>query len=266
MSNNTKDLQTETAAAAEGGGIRRFFSNPVVGFVGSVASLIGLGLAVYFYLESRAYRELRYFVNPARAVVVHAGQTSRLAITLDGALVKHDISAAQVAFWNEGRSAIKPDNMLRQLVVKTSSTAPIIDATIRKKSRDVVKIELDKSRLALGELTVFWNILEFHDGGVLQIIYLGSVDTPVVARATIEGQGDLPSGKTGGSHKNLWWLSIIVGAMVGIIINLLHSLAKRNKRIEPLFLALTSGVTALFVWRLVNYYLSRTEVGPPFGF
>ena len=136
------------------GKIRRFFSNPMVGFVGSIASIIGLGLAVYFYIEARETRELRYFVNPARAVVVHAGQTSRLSVTLDGAPVKRDVSAAQVAFWNEGRATIKPDNILRSLVVKTSPTAPIIEATVRKRSREVVKIDLDRSRLVLGELTV----------------------------------------------------------------------------------------------------------------
>ncbi|HEV7515050.1 MAG TPA: hypothetical protein VGR07_01995 [Thermoanaerobaculia bacterium] len=206
---------------------------------------------------------MRYFVNPARAVVVHAGQTSRLSVTLDGAPVKRDVSAAQVAFWNDGRAAIKPDNMLRQLVIKTSPTAPIIDATIRKRSREVVKVELDRSRLAQGELTAHWNILEFRDGAVLQIVYLGKVDTAVTASATVEGQGDLP--KVRGKQTHHWSWGIIVGLITGMAGSLLFALLKRNKY-EWLFDAIMSAALALVFLFLVNNYPFPAELGPPFGF
>ncbi len=58
----------------------RFFSQPVVGIAGSIASIIGIGLSVYFFLASRETSELTYFVHPAKAAVVRTGQTSRLSI------------------------------------------------------------------------------------------------------------------------------------------------------------------------------------------
>jgi hypothetical protein len=254
--------------STESSGFRRFFSNPMVGFVGSIASIIGLGLAVYFYIEARETRELRYFVNPARAVVVHAGQTSRLSITLDGAPVKRDVSAAQVAFWNEGRASIKPNNVLQSLVVKTSPMAPIIEATVRKRSREVVKIDLDRSLLTQGELTVHWNILEFHDGGVLQLIYLGDVNAPVNARATIEGQGELPEAS---GTQNTWWLILALGlANIGVILLAIaistHGWINENKNRFRVIAVLAMLVA---ICGIAVYYTSHgisSGIGPPFGF
>ena len=36
----------------------KFFSNPIIGFIGVSASLIGLGLGIYFYFSSKEKREL----------------------------------------------------------------------------------------------------------------------------------------------------------------------------------------------------------------
>lgn len=245
------------------GQIKRFFSNPVVGFIGSIASVIGLGLAVYFYIEARETRELHCLVNAARAVVVHAGQSSRISITLDGAPVKRDVSAAQVAFWNEGRAAIKPDNILRSLVVKTSPSAPIIEATIRKRSREVVKIDLDRSRLGLGELTVRWNILEFHDGGVLQLVYLGDVTTPISAQATIEGQGELAERETENGHRmSLALLIFDVGLLFLIMAAILFDKGplKNNFRLG------IAAIVASGVAVMAQLIAALPAHGPPFGF
>jgi hypothetical protein len=52
--------------------LRQFFSNPIVGVAGSIASIIGLVLAIYFYFQATHYRNLVYFVHPAKAVVVRS--------------------------------------------------------------------------------------------------------------------------------------------------------------------------------------------------
>jgi hypothetical protein len=248
---------------------RRFFSNPIVGFVGTLASVIGLALAIYFYFESRVTRDLRYFVNPARAVVVHVGQTSRLAITLDGAPVKRDVSAAQVAFWNEGHQSIRRENVLRSLVLKTSSATPIIDATIRKRSREVVNIDLDRSRLAAGEVTINWNILEFQDGSVVQLVYLGDVNTAINAQAVIEGQGDIRTDVTNKNYNRILgivWVSFVIVATAMVLrfgVNML--IGNLKLKLLKVFLLIAVGyIVTLVSIVLVRFFLP--EVGPPFGF
>lgn len=168
--------------------VRRFFSNPVVGMVGSVASIIGLVLAVYFFLQSQQRRELLYLVSPAKAVIVKAGQLSKLAVTLDGKSIDTDVTAAQLAFWNQGNQAIRREHILRPLTLRTAPATPIIDATVRKTSREVVQIDLDKSRLQDGELSISWNILEQGDGAIVQVVFAGPAAVDIPASATIEGQ------------------------------------------------------------------------------
>ncbi|HST20534.1 MAG TPA: hypothetical protein VLR90_05430, partial [Blastocatellia bacterium] len=72
--------------------------------VGSIASIISLFLAVYFYIEGKEIPELTYSVHPAKAVVAQAGQSVRLATSYDGKQVNTDVTIAQIAIWNRGKA------------------------------------------------------------------------------------------------------------------------------------------------------------------
>ena len=45
---------------------RNFFANPLVGVLGTIASIIGLFLACYFYFQSKEEPDLVYYVIPLR--------------------------------------------------------------------------------------------------------------------------------------------------------------------------------------------------------
>lgn len=272
---------TETLSSSKS--VIQFFSNPIVGVTGSIASVLGLLLAIYFYVASRDYRELRYFVHPARAVVVQAGQTSRLSITLDGDSVNQDVSAVQVAFWNEGNQSIKRGDVLRPLVIKTSPESPILEAEVRKRNRDVVEITLNRSRMDMGELEVDWNILEHHDGAILQLVYFGDAQVPVTATAIIEGQGEIekmeysgeiqsPSeqySESGNINRPLVSFMLIILAVVVMVAGLrvIVQLRKEGGHIATYnYIVYIGGPLA--VWVVVIYVLfQETGIhGPPFGF
>jgi hypothetical protein len=65
---------------------------------------------------------------------------------------------------------------------------PPCEASIRKKSRDVVSVQLDQSRLNQGILGLSWNILEKNDGAVIQLVYAGPPSIHLIASGVIEGQ------------------------------------------------------------------------------
>lgn len=156
------------------------------------SSIIGLPLAIYFYVQTLASRDLQFYINPARAVVAKADSTSRLTLAIDGTPVDQDLSAVQIQFWNEGKIPIRMDSMLKPLRIKTVGNAPIIEAVVRKRSRDVTGIAIDSSAAAAkGEITLSWTILEKGDGAIVQVIFLGDLSTEISATATVEGQGDL---------------------------------------------------------------------------
>lgn len=168
-----------------------FFGRPIVGIAGSIASIIGFALSIYFFAASHENPDLTYFVHPAKAAVVRTGQTSGLTIQFDGQNLTGDITATQIAFWNAGRKAIHGENVLQTFVIRTSNKTKILEARIQKASRDVVGLALDNSRLSSGELGVTWNILEQNDGGVVQIIYLGDDKVEIGANAILEGQPNI---------------------------------------------------------------------------
>jgi hypothetical protein len=165
-----------------------FFSNPWVGMVGTAAGVVGVLLTIVFYLRSASYPDLVYLDSAVRTIVVKQGATSRLAVVFDGRPLTQDVTATQVALWNRGRQPIRRAAVLQPVTITTEPRVPILEATIRKTSRDVVGFDLDRTRLADGEVSVWWNILEEGDGGVVQLVYAGDVGTRIHCRGVIEGQ------------------------------------------------------------------------------
>lgn len=148
-------------------------TNPAVvvfSLVGLILTLVGFPLSIYFYYAAKEYPQLTYYTHPVKATVVRAGEASRLSAIFDNKRVETDITAAQVAIWNQGRRPIRREHMLRPLVIFTENHTPILEATIRKTSRDVAGIALNQDELNKGRVTVHWDILEQNDGGIIQLI------------------------------------------------------------------------------------------------
>lgn len=253
--------------------ISHFFANPVVGLVGSLASVLGLILAVYFYLQASRHRELVYFVHPARAVVFKTGQTSRLNITLEGRRLKTDVTAVQVAFWNEGTETIRREHVLQPLVIRTAGRVPIIEGKIRTVSRKVVRLRLDARRAAVGELRVSWNILERDDGGILQIVFAGPPESSVSASAVIEGQAKIRHAKPQSwMGRSAGWALLTMGLLILPMlaaVNYRHSAGKTTKLdifVLRLYVPVSILVSIISAGAAIYYLAVFIPPEPPFGF
>src|SRR5690242_9415759 len=159
------------AAPKKPSAVMRFFSNPIVGILGALASIISVPLAIYFFAQTTQFRELVYYVNPAQAIVVKAGEVSKLRVLIGDRELKSDVTTAQIAIWNRGNESLKPENVLVPVVIRTVPSVPILEAKIRTKSRDAIGFVLDESHLEDGIVGLSWKILEQGDGGVIQIVY-----------------------------------------------------------------------------------------------
>lgn len=264
-----------------------FFSRPIVGIAGSITSVIGLVLSIYFFAISREAPELTYFVHPAKAAVVRTNQMSRLSVQLDGQTLTGDITAAQIAFWNAGRKAIRTDAVLRPLVIKTANGARILEVRLQKATREVVGIGLDASRLAFGEVKIKWNILEQNDGAVIQVVYAGDESVPLEAYAVLEGQPEIVkleysralstpneeyARRQGKTKRILTYILLVVGTLNIAVVLWFYS--RRRHRAKQLSrqaslevsdwfsLALSVFIFGMGIWGL--FY--EIPPGPPFGF
>jgi len=164
--------------------IKEFLSNPWIGGIGTVVGIVSL----FLYFSGKQSRHLEFNLNPAKAIVVKAGQASKLAVSYGGSPINSDITAAQIALWNQGNLSIKPDNILQPIAIVVDG-AQILEATIRKNSRSVTALKLDSSEVQKGRLGVSWQILEHGDGALIQVIYTGTPEANVRVEGVIEGQG-----------------------------------------------------------------------------
>jgi hypothetical protein len=252
-----------------------FFAHPSVGIVGSIASIISLIFA-FFSVESRTKPGLTTYVHPARATVVKSGQASALTVLFRGQPIGSDISAAQIAIWNEGKQPI-PIADVRQPISVVSSV-PILEATVRKKSRDVVNITLDRAHLEEGRVGIGWDLLEQDDGAIIQLIYAGGPDVQLRTVGTVIGQRTINqiiySQKLRTPNEQYETLSSIDRlfsyfflATAVLLCIFVYAIPPRS-RLVPLrpasiarFLAVVSYV-AFAVW----LFLTSAPSGPPFGF
>jgi hypothetical protein len=176
------------------GELSKFLSQPFVSYVtlvGTIASVVAIPLAIYFFVKSKETPELAYYIYPVKGAVVQTGQASRLVASFDGQPIQSDISVAQVAIWNQGNRPLKSNDVLRPIVISTEGNAPILEATIRKNSREVTQLSLNTDEIQKGRLRLNWAILEQSDGGIIQLIYVGGPKIPINVDGIIEGQPQL---------------------------------------------------------------------------
>lgn len=158
---------------------------------GIVFYLFPIFISIYLFVLAKENRDLCFFENPTKATVFKSGQAAGLQVLHQGTPIDTDVTIVQVAVWNHGRKSIRQENILKPVILYTSPGCSILDASIRKASRDVSDIRLDKSSLKEGTLPISWKILEKNDGAAIQLIVAGKPATAIRCKGTIEGQKNI---------------------------------------------------------------------------
>ncbi|HIF9370500.1 TPA: hypothetical protein ACX6RS_004111 [Photobacterium damselae] len=267
-----------------------FFSNPLVGILGSLASLLGLVLAVVFYYTAQLSPQLVYSVQPNKNILVNTDITSNISVLHKGELIQDkDIVAVTLSIWNSGNKSIRRPAILEPLHIKLDSSAEILEALVTKSSRDVtrIKVENDSDLFKKGIVPISWDILEQGDGANIQIIYAGKKDSQLTVTGIIEQQGKPVQLSTftiknnDNSYLNdikvLKWLipgillfSVTITVftfkgtpLLNVLTKAFFKKAPRNVKISwgSLIIACTP-----FVFGAVYIFLKLDEWYPPFGF
>jgi len=155
--------------------------------VGLIVGVLGIGLSIYFYTESKMYRELTYYVYPIKTSIFRKGESSKLDILVDNERRDSDITGVQISIWNRGNQSIRENDLLLPIRILTKPQVEIIDFKTTHKSRDVIGFSHDSDR-EFGEIFLNWRILERNDGISVQIIHLGDENIQFLVDGVIEGQ------------------------------------------------------------------------------
>jgi hypothetical protein len=153
-----------------------------IGFVGGIASIVGIPMSYYFWKVEPRRRELTYAVQPVRSVLVHGAQNTNMTVLYKGHQITNDINVAQVLIANAGGVPIESGDILSPLSLVISNGA-ILELSPRVEAKAgtdlVLEYKPDSDRVALR-----WKILEKDDNPIIQILYAGPGD----ARISLEGR------------------------------------------------------------------------------
>jgi hypothetical protein len=159
-------------------------------WLGLLISTVSIGLAVYFYAESREERDPVFMVDPSRVEIISHERVANSPIKVlhDHTPIQGDVYAVRFFFWNAGKRSIRPENVLEPIQVTLSdSGSEILDFRPLKTSRPVAHVQLTRPQPNSQTLLVTFSILERGDGMGGQIIYQGKSGAPLQVTGTIEG-------------------------------------------------------------------------------
>jgi len=161
-------------------------------WLGLLVGALGIGFSVYTYAESRQERDPVFVVDPNRVEIISEERVANSPIVVlrrDKKPIRGDVYTVRFFFWNAGKLAIEPPDILEPLQITLGdSSSEILDYRSVKTSRPITHIELSRARTdSLRTLLVSFSILERGDGLAGQIIYQGRRGVPLQIAGTIKG-------------------------------------------------------------------------------
>jgi hypothetical protein len=245
----------------------------LVGFLGAVASIVGLALALFPSIVAPE-RELAYCVNPIRTPINQTTKASDIAVTYKGNPAPGNVTAAQIAIWNAGREAIESNDVLAPVILKLPADVTILETNILKVTRDLTHFSANVAGMPKSQVQFDWRILEHNDGALVQVVYGGPVETRITLDGQIKGQRS-PREYTRRAQRATptGMLLLLTGflACASAIQHLVDRWAERKMNLRQgkayyFFAKLQAGLIATaFLGALYFYWLAHISLSP-FGF
>jgi hypothetical protein len=176
----------------EGGGDWRshifFFWFSIVGTVGTLSGVV---LSVYFYQASQIKPLLTFGVHPLKTELQRPDFDKELGFIYKGKPIESEsITSVQVSIWNAGTRSIRESDVLDPFRLAMPDGSAILSVRAKKTSRPISGFEIlgNQEDYKSGICPLKWRILEPGDGAVIQIIYAGGARRDPTLVGAVEGQ------------------------------------------------------------------------------
>jgi hypothetical protein len=254
----------------------RWYSHPLVNVLSLAIGVVGILLASFFYLKSKASREPYFYLEPERTILVNRDLAigQKLAVSYDGYTgATGDITAVQCYFWNAGGTPIHSQDVLEPIAVALPVGNEILEAAVIRQSRpSIVDFRVTSEVGGDGKRTntasIRFKILEKGDGASLQIVYAGGPEVPIQFSGAIEGaaiqQLKKPGEESALKHVRLdrWRIVTTIMGLSGLIFIpvsiFLFRLRERLTADIPIGLAIRSSFHIFAhsgIWELIFFFL-----------
>lgn len=169
--------------------LKEIASNPLITLLGLFLGVLGIVLAIIFYLKSQRISKLRYDSYSHSLV-------EGLSTALDGLEVIYKgerqdrITVTRFVFWNAGTETIRKNDLTNDILrIACSSEIKILDQKIVTIAKVTNEISLCSSLTdeKSCSIPVIFDYLDTHDGAVIQIVHNGLVSNRFVLKGSIKG-------------------------------------------------------------------------------
>lgn len=157
-------------------------------YSGYFVGLLGVALSIYFYEASKKEKDPTFIIEPIRTEIVNSEKLQNSPIKViktDSQEIKKGLTSIRFYFWNKGKEAIKNENILSDIIIRTEPSTKIIFNRILKQARNINQITL--SQVDSNALKLNFNILEIDDGFTGEILVEGNPNTKITIQGAIEG-------------------------------------------------------------------------------
>ena len=158
-----------------------------IGVVGALASIIAIPLAIVFRIRPTVPKpELTYAIQPVRTAIVQVNRTSDIGVTYKRKPIHGDLTAAQIMIANAGKEPIEAKDVLVPITLVVSN-AEILEYSFSTPPLAGTAFSLG-ANLPTNRLSMSWKVLEHGDNPVIQILYAGERNAPIMLEGRIQGQ------------------------------------------------------------------------------
>jgi hypothetical protein len=158
---------------------------------GFVATVVSLGLAIYFYFKSQRNREPCWAIRTRTLVEERSSKFIGLEISYRGVPVE-TLSVSRALFWNNGAETINSVDITagNPLRWKAKNGVKILDATLLSANNDANQFA-EPAVVNEDEVPILFDYIDRDQGALYQIVHTGTGNWSIALMGTIKGAKQL---------------------------------------------------------------------------
>jgi hypothetical protein len=164
-------------------------TNPLLGVASFIIAIIGIVLAVIFYLKSKKIKSPYYAIRSINLIKDLISKIESLEMLFRGKPIKN-LTVTKIAFWNAGNDTINYQDIphTEPLTINVKEGIEILDAKVLYAKNPANQFSIstsdDNSLIKLQ-----FEYIDNDEGAVIQIIHTGVSEEDIDIHGTIKGVG-----------------------------------------------------------------------------
>ncbi|MBI3110609.1 MAG: hypothetical protein HYZ01_03450 [Ignavibacteriales bacterium] len=163
-------------------------SNPIIGLVSLLVGIVGVVLAVIFFIKSRREKSIYYAVRSFNFINDAAAALPNLEVSYDGIPVPR-LTATKVAIWNGGTETIRNTDLTEvdPLRISLSPQSAVLSCSTLAEAAPANRFALGTNSNSERPITIKFDFIDPKQGLVVMVLHTGDALTKISLEGTVKG-------------------------------------------------------------------------------